>query len=302
MEINKYKSNPILNSADVPFKVNSIFNAGAVKFKDQYLLVCRVEMPNGRSSFVLARSNDGYKFKVDSKPCLTPADHGEYKKYVDWGIEDARVTEIEGKFYLTYTGYSENMPLVVLAETEDFIDFKIHGPITEPSNKDASLFPEKINGAFWKMDRPSAEDSCDMWINQSPDIIHWGGHKILARKTPGSWEATKIGGSTPPIKTDDGWLFLYHGVRSFGANLYKVGAMLLDINKPWIEIGRTKEPLLQPEHDYERVGDVGNVVFTNGWIVEPDGSIKIYYSGADTNICIAETTVDYLLSLCKSVE
>lgn len=302
MEIKKFTNNPILTKADVPFRVNSIFNAGAVKFKNQYLLVCRAEMPNGRSSFVLARSNDGCKFEIDPKPCLTPEDHGEYFEYVEWGIEDVRITEIDSKFYLTYTGYSQNMPLVMLAETEDFINFKIHGPITEPTNKDAALFPEKIDGSFWKMDRPSAEDSCDMWINRSPDLIHWGGFKILANKTPGSWEANKIGGSTPPIRTKDDWLLLYHGVRSFGTNLYKIGAMLLDIEKPWIELGRTKEPILQPEFDYERVGDVGNVVFTNGWIIESDGSVKIYYSGADTNICVAETTVDYLLSKCKPIE
>ena len=301
MEVNKFTNNPILTSADVPFRVNSIFNAGAVKFKNQYILVCRVEMPNGRSSFILARSDDGYKFKLDDKPCLTPEDHGEYFKYVEWGIEDTRVTELEGKYCLTYTGYSKYMPLVILAETEDFENFKIHGPITEPSNKDAAIFPEKINGFYWKIDRPSAEDSCDMWINKSPDLIHWGNYQILANKTPGSWEANKIGGSTPPIRTDAGWLLLYHGVRNFGANIYKVGAILLDIDKPWIEIGRTKAPILQPEHGYERIGDVGNVVFTNGWIVEPDGGIKIYYSGADSNICIAETTVDYLLSLCKQI-
>lgn len=300
MEIKKYSGNPVLTSTDLKFKVNSIFNAGAIKFKDDYLLVCRIEMPNGRSSFILARSKDGYNFSLDDKPCLTPEDHDEFYKYVEWGIEDTRITELDGKFYLTYTGYSSNMPLVILAETEDFKEFKIHGPITEPSNKDAALFPEKINGFYWKMDRPSAEDSCDMWINKSPDLIHWGGYQILARKSPGSWEANKIGGSTPPIRTNAGWLFLYHGVRSFGANLYKVGAMLLDINDPSIEIGRTEEPILQPEHNFERVGDVGNVVFTNGWIVEPNGDIKIYYSGADTNICVAETSIDYLLSIIKT--
>lgn len=302
MKIIRNDNNPILTCADVPFQVNSIFNAGATKFENQYLLVCRVEMPNGRSSFLLARSADGYKFKLDDKPCLTPEDHSEYCKYVEWGIEDPRITEIDGIYYLTYTGYSKYMPLVILAETKDFVDFKVHGPITEPSNKDAALFSEKIGGFYWKMDRPSAEDSCDMWITKSPDLIHWGSYQILASKTQGSWEANKIGGSSPPIKTDAGWLFLYHGVRNFGANIYKIGAMLLDLEKPWIEIGRTKEPILQPENDYERVGDVGNVVFTNGWIVEPDGSVKIYYSGADLNICLAETSVDYLISLCKPNE
>ena len=118
--------------------------------------------------------------------------------------------------------------------------------------------------------------------------------------TPGSWEANKIGGSSPPIKTEHGWLMLYHGVRGFGiSNIYKLGVVLLDLDDPRKVIGKTKEPILSPEMDYERIGDVGNVVFSNGWIIEDDGRIKIYYSGADMNICLAETTVDYLISLCK---
>lgn len=295
----KFENNPILTNNDVPFKVNSIFNPGAVKFGDQYLLVCRVEMPTGRSSFVLARSSDGVKFAVDEKPCLTPEDHGGYYKYVEWGIEDPRITQIEDKYYLTYTGFSKYMPLVILAETSDFKDFKIIGPVTEPSNKDAAIFPEKINGYYWKIDRPSGGNKTDIWINRSTDLIHWGGNEFVAEKEHGTWEANKIGGSTPPIKTKDGWLMLYHGVRGFGISyLYKVGAMLLDLNEPWKVIGKTKEPFLFPEHDYERIGDVSNVIFTNGWIIEENGDIKIYYSGADTNICLATTTVEHLLSLC----
>jgi predicted GH43/DUF377 family glycosyl hydrolase len=299
MEICRYDKNPILTKEDVPFKVNSIFNPGAIKIKDKYLLVCRAEMPNGRSCFVNAWSEDGFNFKVDSMPCLTPENHKEYFKYVEWGIEDARVVQIENKFYLTYTGYSRFMPLVMLAETEDFKKFNIIGPISEPSNKDCTLFPEKINGYYWKVDRPSAEYRRDMWISRSKDLIHWGGYELLTEPVYGTWETDKIGVSTPPVKTKEGWLVLYHGVRGFGiSSLYKVGVMLLDLEKPWIIKGRCMEPILSPEMDYERVGDVGNVVFTNGWIREND-AVKIYYSGADTNICVATTTVDDLIKCCK---
>jgi len=300
MEITRYKSNPVLTKEDVPFNVNSIFNAGAVKYNGKYVLLCRVEMPNGRSSFVLAESPDGYSFKVHDKLFLTPDDHSECYEYVEWGIEDPRITQLEGKFFLTYTGYSEYMPLVILAETNDFKDVKIHGPISEPSNKDCSLFPEKINDKYWKIDRPSAENRKDIWIASSPDLIHWGNYKILMQPEPGTWENDKIGSSSDPIKTDKGWLMLYHGVRGFGiTSLYKLGVVLLDLNEPWKVIGRCKEPFLSPEMDYERVGDVNNVVFANGWIAESDGSVKIYYSGADTNICVADTTIDYLISVCK---
>lgn len=299
MGINRYENNPILVKEDVPFKVNSIFNPGAVKIDDKYLLVCRVEMPSGRSSFVLASGKDGISFKVEDELCLSPDDHKEFFKYVEWGIEDPRVTKIDDKYYLTYTGYSRYMPLVIIAETVDFKNYKMLRPISEPSNKDCALFSEKINGYYWKIDRPSADARRDIWISRSPDLVHWGYHEILYEPMAGSWESDKIGISTPPFKTKEGWLVLYHGVRSFGiGTIYKLGVMLLDLEKPWIIKGKSNNPILAPELDYERIGDVGNVVFTNGWIVE-NNEVKIYYSGADSNICLATTTVDYLLSLCK---
>ncbi|MGE5805410.1 MAG: glycosidase, partial [Ignavibacteria bacterium] len=211
----------------------------------------------------------------------------------------ARVVKIEDKYYLTYTGYSRYMPLVNLAETKDFYNFKILGPISEPSNKDCALFPEKINGYYWKVDRPSAELRRDIWISRSNDLIHWGGYELLSQPVWGTWEADKIGGSTPPLKTKEGWLMLYHGVRGFGGSyIYKIGVMLLDLEKPWVVLGKSEEPILAPESIYERIGDVGNVVFTNGWIAD-NSEVKIYYSGADTNICMATTTLEHLISCCK---
>lgn len=300
IEIQRFKNNPIIKREDVPFRVNSVFNPGAVKFKDEYLLVCRAEMPNGRSSFVLARSSNGYNFKVENNPVLTPEMHNEHYDYVNWGIEDPRISQIDEKFYLTYTGYSRFMPTIILAETIDFKNFVIHGPISEPSNKDCALFPQKINGFYWKVDRPSAENRRDMWISKSPDLIHWGGFRCLTEPLAGTWEQDKIGNSAPPLKTHQGWLMLYHGVRGFGlGSIYKIGVLLLDLEKPWIVKGRSKEPILQPEKDYERIGDITNVVFTCGWILEQSNEVKIYYSGADTNVCLAETNIEYLLSVCK---
>jgi predicted GH43/DUF377 family glycosyl hydrolase len=299
MGVQKFDGNPIIIKDDVPFKVNSIFNAGAIKIDEKYLLLCRTEMPNGRSSLTLAKSIDGIKFKIAQKPTLTPEEHGEYFDYVNWGIEDCRITNIVDKYYLTYTGYSKYQPLVILTETQDFEKFIIHGPISEPSNKDCSLFPEKINGFYWKVDRPVAFERRDVWISRSPDLLHWGSYKVLMEPTRGTWEHHKIGSSSNPLKTDKGWLMLYHGVRglTYGA-MYKLGVVLLDLEKPWIVKGKSSDPIIVPDYEFERVGDVGNVVFSNGWIVEPDGEIKIYYSGADLNICLATTTEEYLLSLC----
>lgn len=300
MSIKRNNNNPMLSVENVPFRVNSIFNPGAIKYNNEYILICRIEMPNGRSSFVKAKSDDGYSFTVENKPILTPEDHNEFYDYVNWGIEDTRITEIEGRYFLTYTGYSKHEPLVILSETKDFVSFKTYGPISEPSNKDCALFPSKIGDYYWKVDRPQAGRRNDIWISKSPDLINWGNYKMLMEPEQGTWEANKIGGSTPPIRTSDGWLMLYHGVRGFGiSSIYKIGVVLLDLEDPSKVIGKSREPILAPDKDYERVGDVGNVVFTNGWIREENGDIKIYYSGADMNICLAETTEEYLLSLCK---
>ena len=300
LEMRRYNKNPIITKENVPFKVNSIFNPGAVKYNGKYLLLCRAEMPIGRSVLVIAESTDGYHFKVKDKPFITPDDHEECCNYAVWGVEDARITKIDSKYYLTYTGYSKSMPLVMLAETMDFNNFILLGPISEPSNKDCALFPEKIDGYYWKVDRPTAEHRRDIWISRSPDLIHWGGFKLLMEPQQGCWEQDKIGNSSPPLKTEEGWLMLYHGVRGFGlGSIYKLGVCLLDLEKPWLIKGRSQEPILQPETNYERNGDVMNVVFSCGWIDEPNGDVKIYYSGADTNICLAETTVEYLLSICK---
>ena len=259
-KIYKYDKNPILTKDHVPFRVNSIFNPGAVKTDGKYLLLCRTEMPDGRSCFTKAESLNGIDFKVADSPCLTPQDHREFYDYVEWGIEDPRITQFGDIFYLTYTGYSKYEPLVILAETRDFKNFKIHGPVCEPSNKDCTIFPEKIDGFYWKVDRPSADKRRDIWISKSPDLTHWGSYNILMTPEPGTWQSDRIGSSSNPIRTEQGWLMLYHGVKELAYSaIYKIGVILLDLKKPWIVKGRTREPVIVPDHHYERIGDVGNV-------------------------------------------
>jgi predicted GH43/DUF377 family glycosyl hydrolase len=301
-DVKRFAGNPIITTKDVPFRVNSIFNAGAIKIGNEYLLLCRVEMPSGRSSFLVARSPDGIKFTLEDQPCLTPEDHEDWFSYVEWGIEDPRITFIDNRYYILYTGYSRFEPTVMLARTDDFHTYEIMGTVTEPSNKDAVLFPDKIDHLYWKIDRPSGKHRRDLWISQSPDLIHWGQYRFLMEGANGSWEQNKIGASTPPLKTKKGWLMIYHGVRGFDINsIYRQGVMLLDLEKPWQVLAKSKVPFLSPEMDYERTGDVPNVVFTTGWIREQNGDIKIYYSGADMNICLAQTSEEYLLSLCEEI-
>ncbi len=304
MEVRRYANNPILTARDVPFRVNSIFNAGAVKFNDKYLLLCRVEMPSGASSLVRALSDDGIHFTVDDQPILTPQDHKDFYEYVKWGVEDPRITLVDGHYYILYTGYSPNEPVVMMARTKDFTNFELLGPVSEPVNKDAVLFPQKINGYYWRIDRPLVTRfEGEMWIKRSPDLVHWGNPRCLVHRGRALWESDKIGASTPPIRTDRGWLMLYHGVRIIGTSMiYRQGVLLLDLNDPTKVLGRSLIPVLSPEEEYERSGDVPNVVFSTGWIREADDQIKIYYSGADSNISLAFTTVEDLLEKCDPVE
>ncbi len=297
----RYQGNPILRREDIPYPCNTVFNAAAVKFKDQYLLLLRVEDLSGYSHLTLARSEDGYHFEVDSKPWIVPAKNGPFEIYERYGVEDPRITPIEGKFYITYTAFGPYGPRVGLGVTEDFEHFERIALITEVDNKDAVLFPEKINGRYVMIDRPGGFGGArgDIWIQFSPDLIHWGQAQVLLAPEPG-WASGKLGGATPPVKTNDGWLLLYHGVRTTGSGrLYRVGALLLDINDPRKITDYTHHFIFGPEESYERTGDVPNVVFPCGIIPEEDGTLKVYYGAADTYIALAEAKTNDLIAACR---
>ncbi len=297
----RYAKNPIITRDDIPYPCNTVFNAAAVKFKDEYLLLLRVEDLRGYSHLTQARSKDGYNFKVDSKPWVVPSKDPAFEIYERYGVEDPRITELEGKYFITYTAFGPHGPRVGIGLTEDFEHFERLALITEVDNKDAVLFPEKINGQYVMIDRPSGFGGArgDIWIQFSPDLIHWGSAKVLLAPEPG-WSSNKLGISTPPIKTPEGWLVLYHGVRQTGSGrLYRVGALLLDLEHPEKVIGYTPHFIFGPEESYERTGDVPNVVFPCGAIAEPDGTLKMYYGAADTYIALAEAKIQELVDACK---
>jgi predicted GH43/DUF377 family glycosyl hydrolase len=164
------------------------------------------------------------------------------------------------------------------------------------------LFPQRIDGRYVLLTRPGSAiaQQGSIWISYSPDLIHWGASRVLLSPEPG-WGAAKIGASTPPIATDRGWLVLYHGVRATGAGvLYRIGALLLDKNEPARVLGYTPHFIFGPETDYERIGDVPNVVFPCGLVAEPGQRIRVYYGCADTCIAMAEASVEDILSLCTA--
>ncbi len=298
----RYWKNPIITRDDIPYPCNTVFNAAACKFEGKYLLLLRVEDLSGHSHLTLARSDDGYNFRVDEKPWITPSHDPEFEPFEMYGIEDPRITymEEEKTYYITYTAYGIYGPRVGIGRTKDFVNFERIAIIGPPDNKDAVLFPEKIEGQYVLLDRPGGISGARaaIWINYSYDLIYWKKHGVILAPEPG-WAPLKLGMCIPPIKTEKGWLCIYHGVKGEGAGrIYRIGAMLLDLEKPEKVLGYTPHFIFGPEEEYERMGDIPNVVFPCGAIVEDDGTLKMYYGAADTCIALAEASIEEIIDLC----
>ncbi|HJO94980.1 MAG TPA: glycoside hydrolase family 130 protein [Victivallales bacterium] len=292
----RFEGNPIVTLEDIPFRANTVFNGASIKKGDDYYLVLRVEGQQGHSFIALARSSDGLRFTVDDQPVMLPAESGEFAKYENRGIEDPRITEIDGTYYMLYTAYSKYGPRIALAETDDFVNYKRIAIVSEPGNKDGILFPEKINGEYVRFDRPLGHGVGSIWISYSKNLVDWGKSELLMRPRAGYWDSYRIGASAPPIKTEHGWLEIYHGVKMTPAGpIYKIGTVMLDLENPAKVVARCENSALSPRADYERIGDVGNVVFACGAIVEKNGEVKVYYGGADTCICVSTVKLHQLI-------
>ena len=264
----RHKLNPILTAADWPYPVNSVFNPGATLLPDgTTLLLCRVEDRRGHSHFTVARSDNGVdNWQIESQPTLL-ADPEHFPEEV-WGIEDPRITYLPelSKYAVVYTAFSRDGPGVSLALTEDFHSFERYGVIMSPEDKDAALLPHRIGGQWALIHRPVSAPRAHMWISFSPDLRHWGNHKLMLEARQGAWwDANKIGLSPPPIETPRGWLVIYHGVRQTAAGaIYRLGLALFDLQAPERCLKRGDEWIFGPQEVYEQRGDVDNVVFPCG--------------------------------------
>ncbi|MHC5083573.1 MAG: glycoside hydrolase family 130 protein [Planctomycetota bacterium] len=298
--IQRWKENPILTIEDIPFPCNTVFNAACAKYHDEYILLLRVEDLTGRSVFALARSTDGYHFTVQDDPVMQPCmEPGCFMEYEKKGIEDPRITQIGDIYYIMYTAVSPYGPLLALAKTEDFETFKRIALVSEPENKDGVLFPEKIGGKFARLDRPVAGGVANIWVSYSDDLVTWGNSRCVMTVRDDHWDSWRIGASAQPIRIDGGWLVIYHGVKAASSGpIYRLGAALLDAENPAKVLCRTAIPILSPKEYYERVGDVANVVFSCGAILEDDNQLKIYYGASDTCICVGTANVNELMQFC----
>lgn len=303
--LTRYSGNPILTRQNWPYPINSVFNAGAVRLPGgDTLLLCRVEDRRGLSHLCAARSENGIDgWRIDEQPTLM-ASPREFPEEI-WGIEDPRITyvpELE-QYAVAYTSFARGGPGVSLALTKDFKSFQRFGVIMPPEDKDAALLPYRIDGYWAMIHRPMTTTGAHMWISYSPDLRHWGSHKvILEARRGGWWDANKIGLCSPPIETSRGWLTIYHGVRrTASGSIYRLGLALFDLKKPEVCLLRGDSWMFGPEADYERSGDVRDVVFPCGQTIGVDGdSLHIYYGAADSCVALATASIRALLAWLDS--
>jgi len=314
--MNRYRNNPILTRDNIPnisaktHDVSSVFNPGAVKFGNEYILILRVQN-RGRETFLMvARSDDGYDFKVDRK-VVQLAGIEKVREQI-YHIYDPRITYLSGRYYVMFAMDMDCGCRLGLAVTDNFCTFSFLGIVSGDDSRNGVLFSEKIGGKYWRLDRPNKVSGADgvasgneICLSSSDDLLTWHFESTLFGGRFHYWDE-RIGSGPPPIKTILGWLHIYHGIAEhFGScSIYQCGSSLLDLNNPRKVIARGRYNILEPRELYETVGQVPNVVFPSGAIVEEydkqgfaklESKVKIYYGAADTVVGLAETTIQELI-------
>jgi predicted GH43/DUF377 family glycosyl hydrolase len=243
----------------------------------------------------LARSQDGIHFTVDEQPWLAPSTLDE-----GFGIEDARITCIDNVYYVNYTAVSRYGVATALAVTSDFMSVERQGIIFPPANRDVVIFPEQINGQFvcYHRPMPGMFGGYHIWMAASPDLQHWGKHQRVLEAKPDGWESGRVGGGAPPIRTDAGWLSIYHAADR--RDRYCLGAFLTPYDEPNRIIAYSQTPIFSPEASYETSGFFPNVVFTCGAVVQGD-QLRVYYGAADECIGLAEGSLSELVQKLQPV-
>jgi predicted GH43/DUF377 family glycosyl hydrolase len=278
MRLERYPGNPILTPIPAhEWESRTVFNCGVAQLGEAVVLIYRAQgTANDVSRLGFAVSMDGYHFARLDQPVFAPAHETETK-----GVEDPRLTKIGDEYYMLYTAWSPEAIQVAMASTRDFFTWRRHGIVLPgPDNKDAALFPEKVGGRYVLFHRiPPA-----IWLAYSDDLMHWGDYRKIMDPRPGNWDEWKIGAGGPPLKTDQGWLVIYHGVSK--DRVYRLGVALLDLEDPSRVLNWPGDFVLQPEEPWEREGDVPNVVFTCG-TAELGDRYFVYYGGADKVIAVA---------------
>jgi beta-1,4-mannooligosaccharide/beta-1,4-mannosyl-N-acetylglucosamine phosphorylase len=294
----RHEGNPIVTAAAVP-NANTIFNSAVVPFEGRYVGVFRVDMNDGAPELHVGWSGDGLKWGIDPEPIEFESADPEVRYSLGY---DPRVTELEGSYYITWCN-DYHGPGIGLAETKDFKSFRMVCNPLPPFNRNAVLFPRKIGGKYALLHRPSDPGHTpfgDIFLCTSADLVHWGNHRWVMGPR-GGWQSRKIGAGPVPIETDEGWLMIYHGVKiTCSGFIYSAGAALLDLEQPWKVRYRTRRYLLAPTEEYERYGDVPNVVFPVATVLEDrTGRLALYYGCADTYVGVAYAQMEELVEFVK---
>jgi len=306
--------NPIITRDDIPdippllVDATSVFNSGAIKYRDKILLMLRVQSRARETYFLMAESGDGVNFNISNE--IVRFNGIESVEGEILHNYDPRITEIEGIYYIMFAMEFKDGCQLGLAKTIDFLTFVFMGITTEQPTRNGVLFPEKINDKYYRMDRPNKvqleggpQTGDTIWLSKSDDLFHWESVAPLIKGRYLHWDDL-VGSGPPPIKTRKGWLHLYHGIAMHYEPIYQVGVLLLDLEDPSKVIARSRNNILEPREQYEMVGQVPNVVFPCGIIVEeydeegfakPESEVKLYYGAADTSMCLAHYTLNELI-------
>ncbi len=300
--VQRFEGNPILTREDVPYPVETVHNAGVVKHEGRYVMLFRSHLRTGRSVIGLAESDDGFHFDVRDAPFMVPAEGEPFATYEEFGVEDPRICPTADEYLITYSAYSRYGVRIALARTRDFHTVERIALITQVDYRNVVLFPQKFDGRYVRLDRPhSGISPWSIWISYSPDLVHWGDSKVLIRPLPYHWDEMKVGPGATPIRTERGWLNVFHGVfRTMDGSVYRLGVALHDLDDPSKVVAVADEWILQPQDPWELTGYVHNVVFTCGAIPEPDGSLKLYWGAADSVMCVGTAQIEDLIDLCLS--
>ncbi len=306
---------PVLTYKDIPYDAALIFNAGVAKVDGRYVMLFRNDYGDYEkqklrgTNLGLATSEDGIHWTAEPEPCFAIHDE-EIRR-----IYDPRLTVMDGKIHICFAMDTKHGTLGGIGTTDDFKTLTIHS-LSAPDNRNMVLFPEKINGNYFRLERPmpvysrKGKDRFDIWCSQSPDLRYWGDTKLVLGVEQVPFANDKIGPAAPPIKTKYGWLTTFHAVErdenrgkhgweEKWTKMYYAGIMLLDLEDPSKVIGLSKQPLITPELYHETTeGFRTDVIFPGGMLLEDNGEVKIYYGAADTVECLATANVEDLVKLC----
>ena len=296
--------NPIIKRDQIE-RSNSIFNSAVVPFDGGFAGVFRVDDTSRVMDLHSGRSAYGIDWTIEAKTIRWQPEDDRVREIQEKFVHayDPRVTWLEGRYVVTWcNGY--HGPTIGIGYTNDFETFHQIDNAFLPYNRNGVLFPRSVGGRYLMLSRPSDQGHTqfgDIFLSESPDLVHWGRHRHVMAPREWTWESTKIGAGPTPIETPEGWLLIYHGVlTSCNGFVYSMGVALLDLDEPWKVIARGRDYLLSPQVPYEQVGDVPNVVFPCAALLDrPTGRLTIYYGGADTVVCLAHGYISEIVDHAK---